>query len=496
MIKLDRILFLYIIIFLEGYVVLAAELLAIRQTIPYIGSGTDTVSIIIAAVLMPLAFGYHAGGRFRPGKNANGRYIGIRDKLISNIMRAMLILLIGLSYALISAFFITLMNMGVQHRLVLTAIYSGVFLVTPVYLLGQTIPLVSHYFSHAKLSEITGRMLFFSTVGSFMGAVFSTLVLMSTIGVHHTASLVLVVLAFLVFLLSRRKTSETVLYAGALAIVALVMNSDSTMKVFSVVDNNLYNTIAVIEEDGERHLFMNNTDSSMYTEDGRKHPYAEFAEKIAIDPIMAQGDPKDILVIGAGAFTFGIKDKKNRYDFVDMDKALKWVAEDYILKQKLNDNVTFHPLEIRAYFMSTKKKYDMIFLDAYLGDLTLPEHLVTQDFFKQVKAHLKDNGVVLANFIISPNFSSAFSRHIDNTFRSVFPHISRHVMEDRYILWGDNPNDLANVIYIYRDHPGANPEAIYTDNKNRVFYDKPKSRSNSKDESKGEAPKDPAPASE
>lgn len=57
---------LFTIIVLEGYVVLSSELLAIRQTIPFAGSGTDTISIIIAAVLMPLAFGYYAAGRFRP----------------------------------------------------------------------------------------------------------------------------------------------------------------------------------------------------------------------------------------------------------------------------------------------------------------------------------------------------------------------------------------------------------------------------------------------
>ncbi len=62
-------------------------MLAIRQTIPYVGSGTDTVSIIIA----------------------------------------------------------------------LTACYALLFLVTPVYLLGQTIPLVSNYFGKEKLAKITGH---------------------------------------------------------------------------------------------------------------------------------------------------------------------------------------------------------------------------------------------------------------------------------------------------------------------------------------------------
>ena len=44
----------------DGYVVLAVELVAIRQLTPYGGNATDIVAIVIAAVLLPLAFGYGA----------------------------------------------------------------------------------------------------------------------------------------------------------------------------------------------------------------------------------------------------------------------------------------------------------------------------------------------------------------------------------------------------------------------------------------------------
>src|SRR5262245_39138536 len=45
---------LFLIIFLEGYAVLSLELLSIRQGINFIGSNTDKIAIIIAAVLIPL----------------------------------------------------------------------------------------------------------------------------------------------------------------------------------------------------------------------------------------------------------------------------------------------------------------------------------------------------------------------------------------------------------------------------------------------------------
>jgi hypothetical protein len=45
---------------IEGYVVLAVELVAIRQLTLYGGNATNIVAIVIAAVLLPLAFGYGA----------------------------------------------------------------------------------------------------------------------------------------------------------------------------------------------------------------------------------------------------------------------------------------------------------------------------------------------------------------------------------------------------------------------------------------------------
>src|SRR4051812_3575376 len=162
---------------LKGYVVLAVELLAIRQLTPYVGNATDTVAIVIAAVLLPLAFGYEAGGRagFDVGDES-----GMRRRLARNLLIAALILGLGLSHPSLVGFFEAVEALGVTQRLVQTAFYASLFLVYPVYLLGQTIPLVGYCFTYADLPRSTGKMLFFSTLGSFTGSVVSTLVLMDS----------------------------------------------------------------------------------------------------------------------------------------------------------------------------------------------------------------------------------------------------------------------------------------------------------------------------
>jgi hypothetical protein len=80
---------------IEGYAVLAVELLAMRQLTPYVGNATDTVAIVIAAVLLPLAFGYEAGGR---ASFAQGDEAGVRRPTHPQPSLAALILTFGLSH--------------------------------------------------------------------------------------------------------------------------------------------------------------------------------------------------------------------------------------------------------------------------------------------------------------------------------------------------------------------------------------------------------------
>ena len=464
---------LFVIIFTEGYIVLSSELLAIRQTLPYVGSGTDTISIIIAAVLMPLAFGYYSGGNFT-SRSKNHQYKSIRKKLIQNIIISTCFLIPCLSYSFLTEFFPFLIKHGINDRIILTTLYSLLFLVTPVFLLGQTIPLISNYFSKEKLAKITGRMLFFSTLGSFMGSIISTLVLMSLFGVNYTVCVVFALLMMLVILLSKNKTSKAALLMAVITGIGFYINSSNSIKHLNIVENNIYNTVQVFEKGNSRFLVLNNNSSSKYTDTGRKHLYIEFVEKLVIKPVKNANPPKDILVIGAGGFTFGFEDKINIYDYIDIDGDLKEIAEKYILKAPLLKNKNFHPMPIRAFLSKTKKKYDIVFIDVFNSGISIPEHLVTQEFFRQIKNHLKDKGIVVSNFTSSPNFANHYSQRLDNTFRSIFPHVSRHVLRDNYKPWNNNKNALSNIIYIYRHQPNADINGIYTDNKNNSFYDRTK----------------------
>jgi spermidine synthase len=121
---------------------------------------------------------------------------------------------------------------------------------------------------------------------------------------------------------------------------------------------------------------------------------------------------------------------------------------------------------------TTKKKYDLVILDAFTGYFTIPEHLLTREFFMQIKDVLKPEGVLAVNFVLNPNFSDAFSIRVDNTFRSVFPHYNRQVVQEGYNGMEDSPDYKANVAYIYYNHAGTDASTVYTDDRTSAYKDK------------------------
>ena len=81
-----------------------------------------------------------------------------------------------------------------------------------------------------------------------------------------------------------------------------------------------------------------------------------------------------------------------------------------------------------------RKKYDVIFLDAYQGG-HIPFHLTTVEFLQEVKKILKKDGVVSSN-ILSP-FKNKFFDSMVLTYKEVFPQL--------YVFNGE---DSRNFIFV------------------------------------------------
>ena len=169
----------------------------------------------------------------------------------------------------------------------------------------------------------------------------------------------------------------------------------------------------------------------------------------------------DILVLGAGGFTIGLDDSKNNYIFVDVEKDLQTISEEKFLQKPLGENKKFIYQDAYLFMLNEHKKYDIIIVDVFSSLVSIPLNFVTANFFNMVKSHLKEDGIMIANIITSPDFKNKFSQRLDNTLRYVFKHnLNRHVLHYN--------NEIANVEYIYYNIPSD--DTIYTLNKSSAMY--------------------------
>ena len=475
---------LFFIILVEGYAVLASELIAIRLIIPWVGSGTATVSIVVAAVLMPLAIGYYYGGKYKNICAQNGRVCSVRKKLLFNLKLSMFILTIGLSYVILKVFFEGIYNLGFTNRIGLTFLYVAIFIVYPVFLLGQTVPLVSNYFSSHKLSEITGKILMISTIGSFLGSIVTTIILMTYIGVNNSVIVVIASLALLALLISKKSNYKNLATIFSILLLAIYLNGPWQMKKLNIVNNNAYNTVQITEKGKDKNIrimALNRGNSSGYIEGkGSPYGYVKYIDEIFIKPLRPPKPPKKILIIGAAGFTMGIFDRYNRYTFIDIDPDLKDIAEEHFLKVKLHKNKKFIPLPARGFLtrvIAENKKFDLVILDTFKAGALIPEHLLTREYFEQVNKVIKDGGFLVINTVTTMNFTGDFSKRLDNTIRAVFPHVTRQIIwgsNNAWLLTNNEQNiHVTNIVYSYYKEPdGYIDHTIYTDNKNPSFMDK------------------------
>lgn len=448
---------IWLIILLEGFVTISVEIITIRQLIPEVGNSVVVTSIIIGIFLLVLAYGYQAGGRLEKEPYA---------LLRRNFLIAAMVIGFGLSFLFIQYFFQTV-HESLKIPLMWTlVIYLCLVMAPIVYFLGQTVPVVMHLFS-AQLSAgaVGGKVLHLSTVGSFLGSVLTTLLLMNFLGVGWTVVVnCFLLFALILLLLPHEKIMAYIALLIGLAIVLLGVNRFAELGY--LVATTPYANYAVIPHaklsSGQTGtvLSVNNSMSSMINEQNKGLPYLERIKTILFHDLHVTN--KDILVLGAGGFTLSAENVfNNRFTYVDIDPKIYGIVKAHFLS---NIRGAFVAADARLYVQKYPNSYDVIVSDTYSNKFTIPSHLLTQEYFMAVKNALRHNGIAVFNIIASPLLNTRYAKRVDNTLRSVFSSCTANVRS--YSV-----DEKANIIYVCQKNDEENDKMIYTDDINRASLD-------------------------
>ncbi len=448
------------LIFINGYVSLSLELVVLRQLSFYVGSSAVITSIIMGCFLGFMSLGYFLGSS---EKVLNSK---IKNILCKSFLLVAFLAFIASSFPLITNYFTWFYQTGITSSIIQTFIYSFVFLSIGPFLFGFNTTLLSRWL-HKYNTNYTGTIMAWDTIGSVMGSLATTLILMPFFGVNYTV-LLIVCLSLLAAIIVYKKWWVFVISVAILIPTYFINTNEFQQKKYGILVNNANSTISVLKSGEDKILDMNGLFMSIYNP--KTQLTAEYINYINQNFIYTM--PKDkvhkILVLGAGGFTAGLTDTFNDYTFVDIEHTLKDISEKYFLNQKLTDNKKFVVQDASQFLKNTVEKYDLILLDVYSNSYQIPEGLITVEFMERIKSKIASGGIIIMNMIVSQSFNDSYSKVFDNTFHMVFPYNTQ-----RQVIGLKNPwvkQDITNVLYIYYNK--ENSGRVYTINKTPVIYDR------------------------
>lgn len=447
--------FLYLTEFFAGMSVMAVELGASRLLAPYFSSSQIVWTIIIGTIMIAMALGNIYGGK-SADKSPNP------DKLYGRILiAAVWIALIPVAGKYIVLGISALLIFTVNNNFLIIAAFCAcmVIFVFPLFLLGTVTPSLAKYSVNSldDSGRTVGTLGAFNTIGSIIGTFVPTFVTIPAVGTSITFLIfagILIVLSVIYFV-SSRVGYKKVIISGVIFVSCCVFGHGDSFafwqKDLTYEGESIYNYLQVSEDDKQVSLSTNVLFGvqSVYMKDdtltGLYYDYAMAAPLMVPDK---NPDSMDVLILGMGTGTYATQCRKYFGDMniegVEIDEKITKLSRKYFA---LPDDINVTTYDGRAFLNASDRKYDVIMVDAY-QDITIPFQMSSVEFFRLVKSHLNENGVMVVNMNMRGNDDGDINQYLADTISSVFGNVYTVEVDNstnRELFASDN-NDMMGVL--------------------------------------------------
>jgi predicted membrane-bound spermidine synthase len=431
---------------------LVVEIVAGRMLAPYVGMSLYTWTSIIAVVLAGFSIGHWWGGHIaeRPARQALSLTGWVM--LAAAVSTAGALLLLRVIGGPVLA--------AVEHPVwAIVTLTCGVFFL-PSLFAGVPAPVLAQIAvikEQSQTGRSLGAMFASGAVGAIAGTLLAGFVFIPWLGTALTLAIVTVIYlgaSAILFALARPVRQG----AAALAVTALaiVLAGLSLTRVSSCTTESQYFCIRVLDVSADpaspvRRLVL---DHLSHGTSARDLPRTMFSEFTAMFDAIARGrlepGPFSAFFIGGGTYSVprAWADRKTGpITVAEIDPQVTrsaienfWLEPEYM---RIVDEDARVALQKRA-----GARYDVIVGDAF-GDIAVPSHLITQEFFRLVRSRLSDDGVFLMNVVDFPERLHALSA-IAATLRSVFPSVEIWTEQTR-----PAPGEQRVFVLVAADRPTA-----------------------------------------
>lgn len=416
-------LILRIVVFGSGAVLMALEMLAFRIMAVTFGSALYQTTAVIAVFLTAMSVGYYLGGK-----------IGDRWPHPQTLALAMgasgifIVLVPALNDAVSGRVFESSFPEKYHALIAASVIFSGSAL-----LLATVSPIAIRLGTRAveDTGKVAGTVAALSTIGSIAGTVLTGFYLIDLFGSYRRLVYCLGVVMFLLAVMMSaisgvaavvRRRSHVVAVGVLLLLGALPARAQNV--VFE--RDSAFHHVVVRDEGTKRILYFDNAPQSQMDRDDPVSGGFEYTDFFHM-AFLFNPDIKDVLFLGLGG---GSAPKRFLYDYpqvrgdaVDVDPLVIEVAQKYF-GVKPGPRLRLIEGDARVYVKRTTKTYDLIILDAYTSSRygsTIPHHLTTREFFREVARCLRPGGVIAYNVTGEvEGWGSAITRALLKTITTEF----------------------------------------------------------------------------
>lgn len=448
--------FLRLAVFLAGFGVFGAEMVAPRLLAPAFGTSQLVWTNVIGTILAALTLGAWLGGRLadrRPSERGFARLLVAGGVLVASVPLA--------ARPLLGAATEALAGQRIGAYLVSLAATSLLF-APPVLVLGAATPYAIRLagFGRADLGRIAGELSALGALGSIAGTFGTSLVLLPLLGSRATlvATGAVLALAGAPRLFGRRGVAAASVLLFGLGVGSLGPIRSDTEQIHEA--ESLYGYLQVKRDAAGRvRLQTNESISSQSVWPAEGILTSGVWDTLALAPALAPGRPElRVLLVGLAAGTVARQihavyapRRPVRIHGVELDPAMVEAGRRYFGLGEV-PGLSIELRDARVAIEAQGDTFDVIVVDVFRG-LYVPAHLATREFFAACRERLAPGGVLAMNAAV-PRDSGRLLGALGATLEAVFAHVRFDQVP------GDGP--VVSTVFFASDTPLAvpRPEAV------------------------------------
>lgn len=424
---------------LVGFTAVVTQIVLLRELIVVFNGNEISLGIMLATWLLWTAAGSGLASRFAVGRNYARWAVAAMECL--------------LAFSLPSTIWILRASRTFSQAVPGELVGPGLMLLTSLMCLsvlcvlsgGLFVVAARMYQQHCAVSGrvATSAAYLFEAVGSGVGGILASIVLLRFLGAFQIATAVallnLCMAAILLLPMARKHLMILILAAVALAIPLFILVAPSLERSaqqrfwhgFRVLQSrdSIYGNWVVTETGNIRSIYENGAILA-------SAPDQNAAEEAVHYALLEHSAPKRVLLIGGGVNGSIVEALKHptleRIDYMELDPALLHVFQEFFPAQagpSLSDpRVHIHYADAGHYLKAISDTYDVIILNTPDPLTAQLNRFYTAEFFYSARDHLNPTGLLAVQLRSSEDYISPdraeFLRCVQRTLREVFPYVA------------------------------------------------------------------------